>query len=189
MFDQADTDTCGGDRFAPLAEVEAGLRRFCADLDPDAMSPTEAAAGIDRLAALDRLCTGARLRLARRIDETVVGDEGEGSKARWLARHTGQSPKDAEKDLASSESLDQLGATDEALRNGELSPTQAHAVTAGAGADPTAELELLDTAKNASVPELRRQAKEVRAAATDAEEGRGRSGRRHGSWSGSTPPP
>ena len=56
------------------------------------------------------------------------------------------------------------------MRNGELSPTQAHEVTAGAGADPTAELELLDTAKNASVPELRRQAKKVRAAATDAED-------------------
>ena len=170
MFDRTDADTCGGDPFAPLAEVEAGLRRFCADLDPDGLSPVQAAEGIERLAALDRLSTGARLRLARRIDESVAGDEGEGSKARWLAKHTGQSPKEAEKDLAASEKLDELEATAEALRNGELSPTQAHEVTSGAGADPSAELELLDTAKNASVPELKRKAKKVRAAATNAEE-------------------
>jgi hypothetical protein len=170
MFDRTDADTCGGDPFAPLTQVEAGLRRFCADLDPDGLSPVQAAEGIGRLAALDRLSAGARLRLARRIDESVAGDEGEGSKARWLAKHTGQSPKDAEKDLATSESLDELEATDEALRNGELSPTQAHEVTSGAGADPSAELELLDTAKNASVPELKRKAKKVRAAATNAEE-------------------
>ena len=142
MFDPTDADTSGGDPFAPLAEVEAVLRRFCAELDPDGLSPAEAAAGIERLAALDRLSAGARLRLARRIDESVAGDEGEGSKARWLAKHTGQSPKDAEKDLAASEKLDELEATDEALRNGELSPTQAHEVTSGAGADPSAELEL-----------------------------------------------
>ncbi len=170
MFDRTDADTCGGDTFAPLAEVEAGLRRFCADLDPDGLSSVQAAEGIERLAALDRLSAGARLRLVRRIDESVAGDEGEGSKARWLAKHTGQSPKDAEKDLAASEKLGALQATDEALRNGELSPTQAHEVTSGAGADPTAELELLDTAKNASVPELKRKAKKVRAAATNAEE-------------------
>ena len=115
MFDPTDADTSGGDPFAPLAEVEAGLRRFCADLDPDGLSPVQAAEGIERLAALDRLSAGARLRMARRIDESVAGDEGEGSKARWLAKHTGQSPKDAEKDLAASEKLDQLEATDEAL--------------------------------------------------------------------------
>ena len=54
MFDPTDADTSGGDPFAPLAEVEAGLRRFCAELDPDGLSPAEAAAGIERLAALDR---------------------------------------------------------------------------------------------------------------------------------------
>src|SRR4029450_1861980 len=58
--------------------------------------------------------------------------------------------------------------TDEAVRNGELSPTQAHEVTSGASADPAAEGGLLDTARHGSVPELRRQAKKARPAATSA---------------------
>lgn len=119
---------------------------------------------------IEKLAAGARLRAAKHIDQSAVGEDGDGSKARWLAKRTGQTPKDAEKDLETSEKLDQLGATDEALRNGELSSTQAHEVTSGAGADPTAEIELLDTAKHASVPELKRKAKKVRAAATNAEE-------------------
>ena len=62
MFDRNDADTCGGDQFAPLADVEAELRRFCADLDPDGLSPAQSAEGIERLARLDRLSAGARLR-------------------------------------------------------------------------------------------------------------------------------
>ncbi len=57
--------------------------------------------------------------------------------------------------------------TDQALRDGELSAEQAREVASGADADPGREQELLDTARNASVSELKRKAKKTRAAATD----------------------
>ncbi len=156
--------------FAPFTSLRRDLRKACRDFDPEGLSGPELTAAIDEFVGIEKLAAGARLRAAKHIDQATVGEDGDGSRARWLAKRTGQSPKDAEKDLETSEKLEQLDATDEALRNGELSSTQAHEVTSGAGADPTAEHELLDTAKNASVPELKRKAKKVRAAATDAEE-------------------
>ncbi|MET0158297.1 MAG: hypothetical protein ABW279_02305, partial [Acidimicrobiales bacterium] len=156
--------------FAPFTSLRQDLRKACRDFDPEVLTGPELTEAIDEFVGIEKLAAGARLRAAKHIDQSAVGEDGDGSKARWLAKRTGQTPKDAEKDLAASEKLDELEATDEALRNGELSSTQAHEVTSGAGADPTAELELLDTAKNASVPELKRKAKKVRAAATDAEE-------------------
>ncbi len=153
--------------FARLKTAGQDVRSACRDLDPDELSPLQAADALDELTCTHRAVSGAMLRLARRIDATVTGEEGEDSKADWWAKHTGQSPTDAKKDLEASDQLDQLPATDEAVKNGELTPTQAHEVAAAASEDPTAELALLDTAKNGSVPELRRQAKKVRAAATD----------------------
>jgi hypothetical protein len=136
-------------------------------LEPERASGAEAAEAIKAIARLENHLAGARIRLAKRVDATVTGGEGEDSKADWLAKHTGQSPADAKKDVEASEQLDQLAATDEAVRNGELSPTQAREVAAAAAQDPAAELTLLATAKNGSVPELRRQAKRVKAAASD----------------------
>jgi hypothetical protein len=156
--------------FDDLRSVATVLRRICRRLDPARFTAAQAAAAIDLLMVIERLAAGARLRLAKRIDDSVAGAEGEGGRARWLAKHTGQDTKTAEKDLAASRQLDGLDATEEALRNGELSPTQAHEVTSGASADPAAEGRLLGTARDGSVAELRRQAKKVRAAATSAED-------------------
>ena len=153
--------------FPSLEPIERGLRSYCRALRPDDLTGQGAASAIERLARIEKLAAGARIRLARRVDESAAGAEGDEAREQWLAKTTGQSRKDAAKDIEASEQLDALPATDKAVREGELSPTQAREVASAAGADPTAELELLDTARNASVPELRRKAKRVRAAATD----------------------
>jgi hypothetical protein len=156
------------DPFAALDPLQDGLAAFCRALDPDAHTPADAALGIGRLVRLEKLAAGARLRLARRVDSTVTGGDGSATdKADWLGDTTGQTSKDAAKDLETSEQLAALGATDQAVANGELSPTQARAITSGAGADPAAESKLLNTARNASVSELEGEAKKTRAAATD----------------------
>src|SRR5215212_2244641 len=145
-------------QFAQLTSVRRELRHFCRDLDPDLASPIEAAATIESLARIEHLAAGARLRLAKRIDKTVTGPK---DPAAWLAGATGQSPTQAAKDIETSEQLTDLDATDEAVRDGDLSPAQAHDVASAASADPGAEEELLDSARNESVPELRRKAKRV----------------------------
>ena len=157
-------------RFAPVRAARLGVTPFLKGLEPERYTGAEAADGIKEIAKLERLLAGARIRLAKRIDESVAGAEGEDGPGRWLANQTGQNPKDAAKDIDTSKTLDDLDATDEALANGDLSPTQAHEVSSAAAADPSAEQGLLDTAKNASVPELKRKAKKVRAAATNNED-------------------
>jgi hypothetical protein len=154
--------------FAHLDTAEQQLRSFCTGLRPVDLPPEGAAEAIRQLTRIERLASGARLRLARRIDdEDLLAKDGVRNAADWLAGETGQSPGQAAKDLEASKRLDQLDATDDALRDGELSPTQAHAVTDAASADPTAEDDLLDTARRAPVPELQRKAKRVKAAARD----------------------
>lgn len=157
-------------RFAPVRAARLGVTPFLKGLEPDRYTGAEAAEGIKEIAKLEKLLAGARIRLAKRIDDSVAGAEGEDGPGKWLANQTGQSPKDAAKDIETSEKLDDLDATDEALANGDLSPTQAHEVSSAAAADPSAEQGLLETAKNASVPELQRKAKKVRAAATNNED-------------------
>ena len=157
-------------RFAPVRAARLGVTPFLKGLEPERYTGAEAAEGIKEIAKLERLLAGARIRLAKRIDDSVSGAEGEDGPESWLAKQTGQSPKDAAKDIDTSKTLDDLDATDEALANGDLSPTQAHEVSSAAATDPSAEKGLLETAKSSSVPELRRKAKKVRAAATNNED-------------------
>ena len=154
---------------AALDGVEATFGPFCQDLDPRALTPAEAASGIERLARLERWAAGARLRLAEQVDASIVGD-GENDKARWLAQRTGQSTRDAGRDLGVTDALAGLDATDAALRSGELSAAQAHEVASAAVLDPSAEAGLLGLAREGSLSELKRAAKKVRAAATDNDE-------------------
>jgi hypothetical protein len=128
-------------------------------VDPGSLTAIEARAAIESLARIEKLAAGGRLRLLKALepDPTTVD---------WLAKETGQSKRDAERDV---ETATHAGAsTDEALKEGELSADQAREVASATAADPTAEKELLETATTESLAELRRKAKKTRAAATDS---------------------
>jgi len=155
--------------FAPIGVAEEALVPFCRDLEAAALLPAVAAAGIQDLERIKRLAAAAQLALVRQIDASVIGDESEGGKARWFASRTGQSTRDALRDIATAEALGGLPATEAALRAGELSADQAHEVASASVLDPSAEAALLGLAREGSLAELKRAAKKVRAAATDNE--------------------
>ena len=67
--------------------------------------------------------------------------------------------------LAVSKRLEQLPAVADAVRNGELSQTQAELVADGATANPDATERLVALAKRSSLPELRDAVRRARAAA------------------------
>ena len=146
--------------FDLLTSARRSLRQFN-ELDPAALSPIEAKAAIESLACVEKLAASGRLRLL----QVLADDE---ATADWLAKETGQSRRDAERDITASQHIGP--ATDQALRDGELSAEQAREVTSAAAADPTAEQSLLDSARNESLSELKRKAKKTRAAATDSAE-------------------
>jgi hypothetical protein len=157
-----------------LGEVqaqEAALGALCAALDPESIPLPDAPAVVAALAAIERLAAGARIRLARRVDESGVWRrEGHASAAHWLARTTGTSIGQARGNLETSRRLVELPHTDEAVQRGKLSAAQAEAVADAATAAPGAEVRLVEVAGRRSLGELRDECARTKAAAdTDAE--------------------
>jgi hypothetical protein len=148
-----------------LDALEAAARAACADLDPDAV-PAEAVDAVHaRLAAVERLVAGARVRLARRV-EAVGGwrSAGERSAAHAIARATGCSVARARAEVDTSRRLAGLTATDAAVAAGSLSLEQAAAVTDGAAVNPAFESRLLRCAARRSLGELRGESARAKAA-------------------------
>jgi hypothetical protein len=156
-----------------LRAIQGHFIALAKDFDPDTFTVAEAADAIATLSAIEKSAAGMRILLARRIDnESLWGEGGERSAADWLAKQTGQSTRDAARDLECSRRLQALPSAQDAVRNGELSSDQAKAVAEGATADPACEDELLDTAKRASLSELTQKAKARKAAALGDDDAR-----------------
>ncbi len=173
--------------FRILRAIKAHLAALAKDFDPDTLTVAQAADAITLLAAIEKAAAGLRLLLARRIDnQSLWGESGERSAADWLARQTGQSPRDAARDLECSRRLRALPDASDAVRNGELSPDQAKAVADGAAADPSCEQELLDTARRGSLGELNRRAKARKAAALGDDDARARAAHHNRSFTTGT---
>lgn len=173
--------------FRILRAIKAHLAAVARTLDPDTLTVDQAAQAIQLLAAIEKAAAGLRLLLARRVDNaSLFGQTGERSAAEWLAKQTGQSTRDAEEDLACSKRLRELPDAQDAVRNGELSSDQAKAVADGAVADPAAERDLLDTARQGSLGELSRQSKSRKAAALGDDDARRKAAHRNRSFRSGT---
>jgi hypothetical protein len=159
---------------AVLSDVkshERALGELCRDLDPISVPLADAAAVYQSLARIEKLAAGAKLRMAKRVEESNEWRRGgHRSAAEWLARTSGTSTGSAHAELATSQRLAALPGTEDAVREGELSSVQAAAIAEAAAADPAAEERLLKKAKRASVRELRDECARTKAAADpDAE--------------------
>lgn len=152
-----------------LAELEAlatHAATVCGHLEPDQLPGEDLAAAVEAVARVEKLAAGARLRLARRVAACKTWrQQGCGSPAEFLARAAGSTTRAATEDLAASKALERLPATDEALRSGELSATQATTIADAATAAPDAEDDLVAAAATSTVTELRRRARAAKAAA------------------------
>ena len=149
-----------------LREAVEVLRGFTRELDPACVDVRTAQRLVHLLANASRLCDGATTLLAARIAQTKVwAESGARSPAEWISRTTGAPMGEAIGMLETASRLPDLAATEAALREGTLSPAQAHAVTLGAAANPTAEAELLRSAERSSIRGLRERARSVEASA------------------------
>jgi hypothetical protein len=160
------------------AAVEV-LRGFVRDLEPGCVGARDAKGLIELLGETSRLCTGGVTLLSTRVAATKVwADDGARSPAEWVSRATGAPMGQAIGMLETAAALAELPATEAVLRDGQLSPAQARAITDAAAADPAAEAELLASAPRASVRGLEEQARAVRdAAKPDEAEARHRAAR------------
>lgn len=152
--------------FESVHDAVERLRDFARELDPACVDARTAQRLVGLLAEASRLCDGATTRLAARVAETKVwAEHGARSPAEWVAKTTGAPMGEAIGMLETAAHLHDLPATDTALREGLLSPAQAHAVVVGACADPDAEADLLHAAQRSSLRGLRERARAVEAAA------------------------
>jgi hypothetical protein len=95
---------------------------------------------------IERLGHGLKTAAAAKVAASQVwrGD-GDRTPEEWLARRTGTSRSKARQALDTARRLEDLPATADAVRRGELSAEQAAAIADAASADPTAERTLLDS--------------------------------------------
>ncbi len=130
------------------------------------MGLAEAPQVFEDLAALERLSSGAVLRMAARYEEAGAWKRnGARSAEEDIARKTGTGTSKARRRLSTSKRLRSQPKTDQAVRGGKVSTDQADEVSEGAGAAPEAEDELLDTAQQRPLHDLRRKVAEERAKA------------------------
>ena len=149
---------------ADISAVGVPLRRLLAGLEPKDVPLPWAADVMAAFAEVERLAVSGRLMMMSRAAEA---DEwrrsGFASPEEWLASALGTSRGRARGDLETSERLGLLDATADAVRSGELSPEKAGAVADASSVNPTAEQDLLDTAKKESLARTRREAERRKA--------------------------
>jgi hypothetical protein len=127
-----------------VATLTGLLGAFVADLDPDTLLGSDAAALYASVAKLERLVVAAKCLLAPRIATSGHWEAaGHRSPAGLLATLEGVSTGQARRTLVTGQHLVGLPATEEALRSGVLSGPKAALVTDAAALDPTTESGLL----------------------------------------------
>jgi hypothetical protein len=183
-----------------IESIAAELREESRGLDDATFDGRDAARLAGAAAEAERLCAAIKLGFAKRAADTNgwKRDSHATTSEQWLARTSGCSEGQARDTLRTAERLAELPATEEGLRDGSLSMTQASLVSKAASANPASEGRLLRTARREGLHTLRDTADRVIAAATDETEAHAtarrerhlRTWRRglatHGSFSGPT---
>jgi hypothetical protein len=147
-----------------MRSIERELRGQCEALDPDAVPLPGVVALFSALERIAKLAAGAKLRLARKLDDAgAAAASGARDTAEYLAAHTGTSIVAARDALVTSRRLVDQPATDAALAAGQLSDVQAAVVADAVAADPAAERGLLDTARRWSMRDLKAQCARTKA--------------------------
>lgn len=171
----------------PSVGADVGVWRSVADsarlalstLEPRELTSSQVNAVLAQVVVLERMAASARVLLSKRAAESDQWKrEGFRSAAEWLAAQQGTSTGRAKADLETSERLDGLEGTKDAIRDGLLSPDQAAAVSDAAVVNPDAEADLIGLAEQESLRRLRDEAARRRAEREDGERRRERIHRR-----------
>ena len=149
------------------------LRTLVRDLDAALLDGRRAKAAVVAFAEIERLAHAGKALTARRVAATNVwARDGHRSFEEWLARVSGSGLGEAMATAETAARLEELPATEAALRTGTLSRVQVNEVAAAAAADPDSEDTLLHLAGTGTVKRLKDRAKHIKAAAHREEQAR-----------------
>ncbi len=148
-----------------LTEVADILRAALADLDPERLSGADADRVLAAFAEVERLGAAGRLLTARRVESSNVWRRsGHRSAAAHIAEATGTAIGPAIATLETARRLGQLPATDEAVRQGQLSEAQVKEIAGAAIVQPEAEQALVEAAGQQPLSVLKLRCRRVKAA-------------------------
>ena len=174
--------------FASLDTARSALNSVALEFDADALSPEAATRVVDQLGAIRRVVDGMIGKAAKRVAETTANN-GCGAAARLLGVGAGE----VRGAVDTAKKLEELPATEAAVRAGRLSSKEAALIADAATINPDAEAHLLRVAEQGLVP-LRDACVAARAAVEDPKKRRERQHRdrafrwwtdRDGMWAGS----
>ncbi len=122
-------------------------------------------------ARIERLGVAGKAVAARRVEATQVWrQEGFRSAASWMAAKTGTTTGQATATLETAKRMEDLPATSEMFRSGQLTEAQAKEISHAAEASPEAEAGLLADSQKKTMTELRDKCRRVTAAGVDEDE-------------------
>ena len=158
-----------------LGQLREAMGRYAAVFDAALLSTEQAAAVVVEAAAIEKMAATVKgLAAARAASAGAWKGAGDRSAAHHLARTTGTSVGQASEAIETARRLEKLPSVAAAAKAGELSASQAGAVSDAAGVDPSAEARLLDKARTSSLGELREECLRTKAAARPDAEARRR---------------
>src|SRR5262245_23845204 len=139
------------------------LGEVARELDGDTLDLEGAKTLVDVFTRCERFAVAGRGVAARRVAKTVNWKHaGHRNPADWLASATGVGNGDASRQLDTAKRLEELPATSDAFRSGELSEAQASEIAAAAEIDPDAEADLLASVRDgASLRTVRDTCREI----------------------------
>ena len=150
-----------------LTGVAASLRA----LEPDELGGEDCARLAERVAAVEKLCAVARVRLGARAAACGAHrTRGFAGGPDWLANVSGSSVGQARRELEMVAAVDDTPATKEALLGGDLSLEQAAVITETEAVRPGSETELLEQARRSSLRQLKERARDLRVRAIPPED-------------------
>jgi Domain of unknown function (DUF222) len=135
--------------FASLVSVRNTLDLVARDFDADSLSPVESLRVVDELASIRRLVDGMLAKTAKQLAETNTSSS---NGAAEVARRLGVRPGEVRAAIETATRLEDLPATDGAVREGRLSAGEAHMIAEAAIVNPDAEATLLKAAERGLVP-------------------------------------
>lgn len=153
-----------------LQELQRSIVSFASAFDADALGCEEAGRVVQMCSRIVACASSMRdLAAARAAKGTAWQSSGHRSPAEDLATSAGTSVATARRRIEHGNRLARHPEVAGAALSGGLSPEQAELVAEGAEASPGKVAALIETAKNASMPELRDAVSRAKADATDAE--------------------
>ena len=139
--------------FASLTAARSELDAIALGFDASALAGDEALRVVDELGAIRRVVDGMLAKTAKGVADTSAhAATGDRNAAAAVARSLGVGAGEVRSFMGTATKLEQLPATDAAVRTGKLSSLEARMIADAATVNPQAEQELLDAAQRGLVP-------------------------------------